>query len=60
MRHALAPIREELEEGGWIIAAAENVINPVFAKKRLNNVTTKKAWEVPCFETEFFEASKII
>jgi hypothetical protein len=36
MRHALAPIREELEdregEAGWIIAAAGTDINSVFFK----------------------------
>ena len=47
-------------EGGWIIAVAETVINPVFAEKRLNHVTAKKAWKVPCFKTEPFEASKIL
>jgi hypothetical protein len=39
MRHELAPIRE----GEWIIAAAEAVINSDSVKKRLNNVTAKKA-----------------
>lgn len=29
------PTREEPEELGWIIAAVETVINPVFAEKRL-------------------------
>jgi hypothetical protein len=37
MRHVLAPIREEPEdrevEGGWIIAAAEAVINSVSFKQ---------------------------
>jgi hypothetical protein len=60
MRPVLALTREELGEGGWIIAAAETVINPVFAEKRLNNVTAKKTREVPCFKTELFEASKIL
>jgi hypothetical protein len=60
MRPVLVPTREELGEGGWIIAAAETVINPVFAEKRLNNVTAKKTREVPCFKTEFFEASEIL
>jgi hypothetical protein len=59
MRHVRAPVREE-PEGKWIIAAAETVINPVFAEKRLNHVTAKKAWKVPCFKTEPFEASKIL
>ena len=54
------PTREEPGEGGWIIAAEETVINPVFAEKRLNNVTAKKTREVPCFKTELFEASKIL
>ena len=27
------PTKEELGEGGWIIAVAETVINPVFARK---------------------------
>jgi hypothetical protein len=64
MRLVLAPIREEPEdreaEGEWIIEAAETVINPVIAEKRQNNVTAKKAWEVPCFKTELSEASKIL
>jgi hypothetical protein len=60
MRPVPVPTREELGEGGWIIAAAETVINPVFAEKRLNNVTAKKTREVPCFKTELFEASKIL
>jgi hypothetical protein len=60
MRPVPVPTREELGEGGWIIAAAETVINPVFAEKRLNNDTAKKAWAVPCFKTELFEASKIL
>jgi hypothetical protein len=60
MRPVPVPTREELGEGEWIIAAAETVINPVFAEKRLNNVTAKKTREVPCFKTELFEASKIV
>ena len=60
MRPVPVPTREELWEGGWIIAAAETVINPVFAEKRLNNVTAKKTREVPCFKAELFEASKIL
>jgi len=60
MRPAPVPTREELGEGGWIIAAAETVINPVIAEKRLNNVTAKKAWGAPCFKTELSEASKIL
>jgi hypothetical protein len=59
MRHVLGPTREG-REGEWIIAAAETVINPVFAEKRLSNVAAKKAWEVSCFKTELFEASKIL
>jgi len=43
-----------------MIPAAETVINLVIAEKRLNNVTAKKAWEVPCFKTELSEASKIL
>jgi len=54
------PTREELGEGGWIIAAAETVINSDFAEKRLNDVPAKKTGEVPCFKTELFEASKIL
>ncbi len=54
------PTREELGEGGWIIAAVETDINAVFAEKRVNNVTAKKTREVPCLETELFEASKIL
>jgi hypothetical protein len=60
MRPVPVPTREELGEGGWIIAAAETVINPVFEEKRLNNVTAKKTREIPCFKTELFEASKIL
>jgi hypothetical protein len=60
MRPVPVPTREEPGEGGWIIAAADTVINPIFTEKRLNNVTAKKAWEVPCFKTELFEASKIL
>jgi hypothetical protein len=60
MRPVPVPTREELGEGEWIIAAADTVINPVFAEKRLNNVTAKKTREVPCFKTELFEASKIV
>jgi hypothetical protein len=60
MRPVPVPTREELGEGGWIIAAEETVINPVFVEKRLNNVTAKKTREVPCFKTELFEASKIL
>jgi hypothetical protein len=60
MRPVPVPTREELGEGEWIIAAAETVINSDSVEKRLNNVTAKKAWEVPCFETELFEASKIL
>jgi hypothetical protein len=60
MRPVPDPTREELGEGGWSIAAAETVINPVFAEKRLNNVTAKKTRKVPCLETELFEASQIL
>ena len=54
------PTKEELGEGGWIIAVEETVIKSDSVEKRLNNVTAKKAWEVSCFETELFEASKIL
>jgi hypothetical protein len=60
MRPVPVPTKEELGEGGWIIAVAETVINPVFEEKRLNNVTAKKTREVPCFKTELFEASKTL
>ena len=62
MRHVLAPIREgpDAREGEWIIAAAEAVINSDSVEKRLNDDTAKKAWAVPCFKTEPFEASKIL
>jgi hypothetical protein len=61
MRPVPVPTREELGEGGWIIAAVGTVINPVFAEKRLNNnVTAKKTRKVPCLETGLFEASKIL
>jgi hypothetical protein len=60
MRPAPVPTREELGEGEWIIAPTETVINPVFAEKRVNNVTAEKTREVPCFKNELFEASKIL
>jgi hypothetical protein len=60
MRPVPVPTKEELGEGGWIIAVEETVINPVFAEKRLNNVTAEKTREVPCFKTELFEASKTL
>jgi hypothetical protein len=60
MRPVPVPTREELGEDGWIIAAAETVINSDIVEKRLNNVTAKKTREIPCFKTEFFEASKIL
>jgi hypothetical protein len=60
MRPVPVPNKEELGEGGWIIAPTETVINPVFAEKRLNNVTAEKTREVPCFKNELFEASKIL
>jgi hypothetical protein len=60
MRPVPVPTKEELGEGGWIIAVEGTVINPVFEEKRLNNVTAKKTREVPCFKTELFEASKIL
>jgi hypothetical protein len=45
MRHVLAPIREEPEdredEDGWIIAAAETVINPV-TFKQFNQIAEKR------------------
>jgi hypothetical protein len=62
MRHVLAPTGEDLEdrEGEWIIVATRTVIDSVLAEKRLTNDTAKKAWEVPCFKTEPFKASKIL
>jgi hypothetical protein len=60
MRPVPVPTREEPGEGGWIIVAAETVINPVFEEKRLNNVTAEKTREVPCFKTELFEVSKTL
>jgi hypothetical protein len=53
------PTREGGEDG-WIIAAAEAVINPDSAEKRLNNDTAQKTRKVSCFKTELFEASKIL
>jgi len=35
MKPVPVPTREKLGEGGWVIAAAETVINPVFAGKVL-------------------------
>jgi hypothetical protein len=60
MRPVPVRTREEPEEGGWIITAAENVINPVFSEKRLNNGTEKKTQEVSSLKAEPFEASKIL
>jgi hypothetical protein len=40
MRPVLAPVREEPGEGGWIIVAAETVINPV-CFKQLNQTAEK-------------------
>jgi hypothetical protein len=60
MRPVRVPTREEPGEVGWIIAVEETVINPVIAEKRLNDDPAKKAWEVPCFKTEPFKASKIL
>jgi hypothetical protein len=60
MRPAPVPTGEELGEGGWIIAAAETVINSDSVETRLNNVPAKKTREVPWFKTEFFEASEIL
>jgi hypothetical protein len=60
MRPVPVPTKEEMGEGGWIIAAAETVINSDSVETRLNNVPAKKAWEVSCFKTELFEASKIL
>ena len=59
MRHVLAPAKEETEEGEWIIAAAEAVINPIFAGRKLFNVTAKKAGEIPCSRTEALKESEI-
>ena len=60
----LAPIREEPEdregEAEWIIAAAETVIDLVFAEKRLTNGTTEKARESSWAKTEPFKAPKIL
>ena len=53
------PTREGGEDG-WIIAAAEVVINSDSVEKRLNNVPAQKTREVPCFKTELFEAFKIL
>ena len=53
------PTREDGEDG-WIIVAAETVINSDSVEKRLNDVTAKKTRKVPCFKTESFEASKIL
>jgi len=39
MRHVLVQGEDE-----WKIIAAGTVINPIFAGKRLANVTAKKAW----------------
>jgi len=61
MRPVPVPTREEVGGGEWIIAAAETVINPAFAEKRLNNnVAAKKAWTVPCSKAEPFKASEIL
>jgi hypothetical protein len=67
MRHVLAPIREEPEEGEWIITAAGTVINPVsfeqfnqIAEKSLTNGTAEKAWESSWAKTEPSKTSKIL
>jgi hypothetical protein len=60
MRLVPAPTREEPGEGGWITADAGTVINSHSVETRLNNVPAKKTREVPCFKTEFFEASEIL
>jgi hypothetical protein len=60
MRHVPGPTREEPGEAEWIIAAAGNVTNPVFAEKRLTHVTAKEAWTFPCSKAESFKASKIV
>ena len=41
-------------------SAAGTVINLVFAEKRLTDDTAEKAWEVPCFKTKPFKASKFL
>jgi len=58
----LPPAKENLEdrEGEWIIGATGTVINSVFSEKRLINDTATKTWEVSCFKTEPFKASKIL
>jgi hypothetical protein len=71
MRHVLAPTREGPEdregEGGWIIAAAETVINRLSferfnrtAEKRFKNGTAEKTWELSRTKTGPFKASKIL
>jgi hypothetical protein len=60
MRLVPVPTGEELGEDGWIIAAAETVINPDYVETRSNNVTAEKAWESSWAETEPFKASKIL
>jgi len=48
-------IMEEPEgREGEGIAAAETVINPVSAEKRLMNGTAKKARSIPCSKTQSF------
>jgi hypothetical protein len=41
MRHVPVPTGEELREDGWIIAAAETVINPV-SFKQFNQIAEKR------------------
>jgi hypothetical protein len=41
MRPVLVPIREELGEGGWIIAAEDTVINPD-SFKQFNQIAEKR------------------
>jgi hypothetical protein len=60
MRHALAPAREEWEGGEWIIAAAETVINPIFAGTKLFNITAKKAGKARRSRTEPLKESEIL
>jgi hypothetical protein len=60
VRRVLARTREEPGEVEWIIAAAEIVIDSVFAEKRLTNGTTEKTRESSWAKTGPFKAPKIL
>jgi hypothetical protein len=46
MRPVPVLTKEKLGEGGWVIAAAETIINPVFAEEVLEHITAKKTGDL--------------